>query len=52
MIRTLHVPALVAAAGLAGLWLALTGDGWRDHVAAAALGLPLSLALRAFVRRT
>ena len=37
--RIFAAPALIAAASLAGLVVALTGDGWRDAMAWAGLGL-------------
>lgn len=35
------MPLLLALASLAGLVVALTGDGWRDAAAWAALALPV-----------
>jgi hypothetical protein len=53
MIRsTFALPALLAVASLAGLFVALTGDGARDVVAWLALALPLAAAFRAIRRRT
>jgi hypothetical protein len=34
-------PLFLALAGLTGLVLGLTGDGWRDAMAVLLLGLPL-----------
>ena len=44
-------PLLIALVTIAGLIVALTGDGWRDHVAWAALVLPLGAFAWAFSRR-
>ncbi|WP_106511714.1 hypothetical protein [Allosphingosinicella deserti] len=44
-------PLLIALVTVAGLIVALTGDGWRDHVAWVALSLPLSAFAWAFSRR-
>ena len=42
MIRsTFALPAILAASGVAGLVVALTGNGWRDAVAWIALLLPV-----------
>ncbi len=42
MIRsTFALPGLIAVVTFAGLIVALTGDGWRDSAAWAALSLPL-----------
>jgi hypothetical protein len=38
---TFAVPALIAVASVAGLVIALTGDGWRDAAAWAGLCVPL-----------
>jgi len=35
------VPLLLVVASLAGLVVALTGDGWRDAAAWAALAIPV-----------
>jgi uncharacterized membrane protein len=35
------VPLLLALVSIAGLVIALTGDGWRDAVAWAALAIPV-----------
>ncbi|WP_077145928.1 hypothetical protein [Sphingopyxis sp. KK2] len=35
------VPLLLALVSIAGLVVALTGDGWRDAVAWAALAIPV-----------
>lgn len=43
MIRsTFAIPALIAALGLAGLVIALTGDGWRDAASWLALAAPVA----------
>jgi hypothetical protein len=49
MIRsTFAIPALLALLSLAGLVLALTGEGWRDLVSWVALCVPvLAVALAA-----
>ncbi|MDK2762018.1 MAG: hypothetical protein KYX64_11760 [Sphingopyxis sp.] len=39
--RIFAVPLLLAALSLAGLVIALTGDGWRDAASWVALGLPV-----------
>ncbi|MEA1072853.1 hypothetical protein [Sphingomonas sp. LY160] len=42
MIRsTFAIPILIAVLTLAGLIVALTGDGWRDGAGWIALGAPL-----------
>lgn len=52
MIRsTFAIPAVIAAATLAGLIIALTGDGWADAIAAAVLTIPLLAALWAVKAR-
>ena len=38
---TFTLPALIALLSLAGLVLALTGEGWRDGLSWAALSAPL-----------
>lgn len=38
---TFAIPLLLALLSLGGLILALTGDGWRDHLSWALLGLPV-----------
>jgi hypothetical protein len=51
MIRsTFAVPALLGLLSLAGLIVALTGDGWRDQVAWAALFVPLAAVIWAVAR--
>ncbi len=54
MIRaTFAMPVLIAVAGLTGLVVALTGDGWRDAASWLALGLPVAAVLWALrFRRT
>lgn len=37
------VPLAIFVTGLAGLVIALTGDGWRDAAAWVALALPLAV---------
>lgn len=49
--RILAVPLLLAAASLAGVILALTGDGLRDAFAALLLTLPLAVFAIAWARR-
>lgn len=39
----LGVPLAIFVMGLAGLIVALTGDGWRDAAAWVALALPLAV---------
>lgn len=52
MIRsTFAIPAAIAAATLAGLIVALTGDGWADTIAAAVLAIPLLATLWAVTAR-
>jgi hypothetical protein len=47
------VPLLLALASIAGLVVALTGDGWRDAAAWAALAIPvLAVGWAMSVRRT
>lgn len=36
------VPLAICVTGLAGLVIALTGDGWRDAAAWAALAVPIA----------
>ncbi len=50
--RIFAVPALLAAASLAGLVVALTGDGWRDVAAWAALAAPIAAIALAYLNRT
>lgn len=48
MIRsTFAIPIILAALTLAGLVVALTGDGWRDVAGWAGLSMPLLAILRA-----
>lgn len=42
--RIFAVPLLLALLSLAGLVVALTGDGWRDAAAWIALGIPVLVA--------
>lgn len=52
MIRsTFAVPAMLAALSLAGLIVALTGDGWQDLMSWAALSLPLFAIIWATARQ-
>ena len=44
-------PALLAALGLTGLILGLTGDGWRDVMSWVLAGLPISYFLRHWPKR-
>lgn len=44
-------PLVIFTAGLAGLTVALTGDGWRDAAAWAALAAPLVAVIWAMARR-
>lgn len=39
--RIFAVPLLLALLSIAGLVVALTGDGWRDGAAWIALGIPV-----------
>ena len=39
--RTFAIPLLLALLSVAGLVVALTGDGWRDAAAWLALGAPV-----------
>jgi hypothetical protein len=43
--RTLGVPALIAAATLAGLLIALLGDGVYDWIAWVALTVPVAIVI-------
>ena len=45
------LPLLIAILGFAGLILGLTGDGWRDSVAWALVGLPILFFVRDWHRR-
>ena len=51
MVAIFAAPLLIALVTIGGLIVALTGDGWRDHVAWAALVLPLGAFAWAFSRR-
>jgi energy-converting hydrogenase Eha subunit C len=44
-------PLVIFAIGLAGLVIALTGDGWRDVAAWAALAAPVAAAIWAMAKR-
>ncbi len=44
--RIFMVPLIIAALGLTGLILGLTGDGWRDNIAWALVGLPILFFVR------
>ena len=46
------VPMLLGAITLAGLFIALTGDGLRNAASWAALSIPIAVFLSAFARRT
>lgn len=49
---TFGLPAFIALLSLAGLVLALTGEGWRDALSWAALSAPLlAIAWAATVRK-
>lgn len=51
MIRsTFFIPSLLALVSLAGLIIALTGEGWRDLLSWAALFAPLAAVLWAMAR--
>lgn len=53
MIRsTFALPLGLAQLSLAGLVLALTGEGWRDLVSWLALSAPILAVLWAFARRS
>ncbi|WP_300973786.1 hypothetical protein [Sphingomonas sp. LHG3406-1] len=47
---TFAIPALLALLSLAGLVVALTGEGWRDLVSWAALSAPLIAVIWAATR--
>lgn len=47
---TFLIPALLALVSLAGLVIALTGEGWRDLLSWAALSAPLAAVLWAIAR--
>lgn len=44
-------PTIIAAFSIIGLVVALTGDGWRDAVSWAALGVPVAAVLWAMKAR-
>ncbi|PLK23313.1 hypothetical protein C0V72_10130 [Porphyrobacter sp. TH134] len=44
-------PLAIFTAGLAGLTIALTGDGWRDAAAWTVLAAPLATVIWAMARR-
>lgn len=48
--RTWPIPLALAATTLAGLVVALTGDGWRDAAAWIALAAPVAAVFRAVAR--
>lgn len=48
---TFALPTVIAAASLAGLIVALTGDGWRDGAGWLGLSIPLLAILWAFAAR-
>lgn len=52
MIRTFAIPVVLGLLSLAGLVVALTGDGWRDILSWAALSAPLLAVLWAASRRS
>lgn len=45
------IPIILGAASIAGLIIALTGDGWRDGAAWLLLGLPVMATLWALRHR-
>ncbi len=45
------VPLAILVTGLAGLVIALTGDGWRDGAAWAALAVPIAAVVWAMRKR-
>ncbi|MCA0210415.1 MAG: hypothetical protein LCH74_15245 [Proteobacteria bacterium] len=49
--RTFAIPLLLALLSVAGLVVALTGDGWRDVAAWFALGIPVLVTGRAMTAR-
>lgn len=49
--RIFAVPLLLALLSIAGLVVALTGDGWRDAAAWIALGIPVLVVGRAMKAR-
>lgn len=51
VVRIVAVPAVLAAASLAGLVLGLTGEGWRDALSAILVFLPLAVFARHWSRR-
>lgn len=48
---TFALPAVIALLSLAGLILALTGEGWRDRLSWAAIATPLLALSWAVARR-
>ncbi len=51
MIRsTFFLPVLLALLSLAGLVIALTGEGWRDHLSSLALLTPVAAVIWAVAR--
>ncbi len=48
--RVYGMPALLSVLSVAGLVLALTGDGLVDAVAVVLVGFPLALIVRSFLR--
>jgi len=51
MIRsTFFLPVLLALLSLAGLVVALTGEGWRDHLSSVALLTPVAAVIWAVAR--
>jgi hypothetical protein len=49
--RVFAIPLLLALLSVAGLVVALTGDGWRDGAAWIALGIPVLAVGRAMATR-
>lgn len=45
------LPLAIFVTGLAGLIIALTGDGWRDAASWAALSAPVAAAIWAMAKR-
>lgn len=52
MRSTFALPAWIALLSLAGLVVALTGEGWRDIVSWAALSAPVLAVIWALARRS
>lgn len=53
MIRsTFALPAILALASMAGLVIALAGDGWRDGLSWIALAMPVAAVAWAMRRRS